>query len=256
MITINNSNKPPKWMMYVILILLVLLICALYRGCRQYDGSGRVDSVDTKGRLKRLINDSIENSKQLADNSIQRELLEGQLEVSDNKNTAYLDSFGVLNAIINNLKKRHKPVTASIDTNVTTVPNDYIEDCSGCFAALGQAQQLGLRYKSELDNKDNLTRSKIKVLDNRIGILEKQNAQLGKSYRSLLDSSKNAPVLRRTLFATIGAMSINQIMPNAIGGGFLYEDKRRRIFGLKYYVSEYGSVYQGEISFPLSLKKR
>jgi hypothetical protein len=135
------------------------------------------------------------------------------------------------------------------------VPNEYIEDCSGCFSALDKAQQLGLRYKLELDNKDNLTKSKVKVLDNRINILENQNAQLNKSYRSLLDSTnKKAYTLRRTLFATIGAMSINQIMPNAIGGGFLYEDKKRRIFGVKYYISEYGSIYQGEISLPLSLK--
>src|SRR6478735_3663675 len=234
-------------MVYAMLILLILLAYALYRECtKSYEGE--VNRGDIQGRLKRLINDSIESSKKLADNSIQRELLEGQLEVADNKNTAYLDSFDVL-------KKRYKPVVASVDTNVTTVPNEYIEECSGCFAAIDKAQQLGLRYKSELDNKDNLTKSKIKVLDNRISILENQNVQLGKSYRSLLDSTNKAvPALRRTLFATIGAMSINQIMPNAIGGGFLYEDKRRRIFGAKYYVSKYGSIYQGEISLPLSLK--
>lgn len=241
-------------MVYAMLILLILLAYALYRECRQ-SYEGEVNPVDIQGRLKRLINDSIESSKKLADNSIQRELLEGQLEVADNKNTAYLDSFGVLNSVLNGLKKRYKPVVASVDTNVTTVPNEYIEECSGCFAAIDKAQQLGLRYKSELDNKDNLTKSKIKVLDNRISILENQNVQLGKSYRSLLDSTNKAvPALRRTLFATIGAMSINQIMPNAIGGGFLYEDKRRRIFGAKYYVSKYGSIYQGEISLPLSLK--
>jgi hypothetical protein len=238
------------------LILLVLLICALYRGCRQFN-KDETSAVDINGRIERLLKDSTEKSKQLKENKLQNELLDGQIELANNKNELYLDSFRLLNDYISSLKKRYKPIVPSIDTNVTTVPNEYIENCSGCFVALDKAQQLGLRYKSDLDNKDRLNLSKINTLNSRIGILEKQNIQLKTDYVSLLDSTKAlTPTLKRTLFATIGAMAINQSFPNAIGGGLLYEDKKRRIFGAKYYISKYGSIYQGEVSFPLSLKKR
>ena len=242
-----------NWVVFALLLCIGLLIFALIKGCNNI-GTSKAQLVDYKGRIDKLEKDSIEFSKQLIDNSTQKELLEGQIEIADNKNIAYLDSFRTLNGYINVLKKRYKPVTPNIDTNITTVPNQYIEDCAGCFSALDKAQQLGLRYKSDLDNKDNLNLSKVNLLNKRIGILENQNAKLGNSYRSLLDSASKQQGIRRTLFLSLGAIAINQTLPNGIGGGFLYEDKKRRVYGGRYYISRYGSVYQADISFPLSLK--
>lgn len=254
MITINNSNKPPKWVIYAMLILLVLLVCSLYRGCKQFNHD-ESHVLNSKRRIDQLVRDSIENKKQLDENKIQIEFLDGQIALSENKDDLYLDSFRTLNNHITELKKRYRAVTPSEDTTVTLVPNAYIVDCADCFTSIDKAQQLGLRYKAQLDNADYLNKSKVKALDNRISLLEKQNAKLGKDYRSLIDSVSVAPPsLRRTLFVTVGTMSVNQSFPNAIGGGFLYEDKKRRIFGAKYYISKYGSIYQGEVSFPLSLK--
>jgi len=235
------------------LVLLGILIVALYKGCVRYRSVNN-DNVNMRWRIDQLLADSASTAKKLADNSIESFLLNGQIELINNKNEMYLDSFGNLNKEITYLRGRYKPIAPSVDTSVTTVPNEYIEDCAGCFDRLGKAQQLGIRYKAELDNKDQVYASKINVLNKRVGILEKHNEQLGKSYRSLLDSVPVKSDIRRTLFLTMGVMAINTNMPNAIGGGLMYEDKRRRIFGAKAYISKYGNVYQADVSFPLSLR--
>jgi hypothetical protein len=60
---------------------------------------------------------------------------------------------------------------------------------------------------------------------------------------------------RRTLFFKMGALAINQSLPNGIGIGAMYQDKRKRIFSVGYYITEYKTVYQAEVAFPLSLRK-
>lgn len=253
-ITINDSKQPPNWVKYVILISLIILAVGIYKGCMRFSKSD-TQSIDVNGRIDGLVKDSIETKNKLQENKTHIEFLDGQLALFNNKNDLYLDSFRLLNDHIIALKKRYKSVRPSEDTTVTVVPNEYIVDCADCFASIDKAQQLGIRYKSQLDNSVSLNNSKVNLLNDRISLLEKQNTQLGKSYRGLLDSTaKLAPSLRRTLFVTGGLMSINQVFPNAIGGGFLYEDKKRRVFGAKYYISKYGTVYQAEFSLPLSLK--
>lgn len=246
--------KLSNWFIFGTLLIFGLIMFGLIKGCEQYNKT-QDQLVDYKGRVEKLAQDSIEYSKQAIEYKNQNELIDGQLEVANNRNSLYLDSFRLLNDHINDLKKRYREVTPNEDTTVTLVPNSYISDCADCFTSIEKAQHLGLRYKAELDNADYLNKSKVNVLSNRISLLEKQNVQLGKNYRSLLDSaSKQKPELRRTLFLSMGAMSINQAFPNAIGAGFMYEDKKRRIYGAKYYISEYGSIYQADLSLPLSLK--
>lgn len=254
MITINTSKQPPNWVKYVILVSIIILGVAIYKGCVRFSKGG-AQAIDTKGRMDRLVKDSAEASHELIDLKNQVQVIDGQLGVAKNKESIYMDSFRVLNDHINNLKKRYRPVAPSNDTSVTVVPNDYIVDCADCFMTIEKAQKLGVQYRADLDHVNSLNESKVDLLSGKVSILEKQNVSLNKNYRSLLDSVTNKKSeLRRTLFFSLSALSINQIFPNAIGAGFLYEDKRRRIYGAKYYVSEHGPIYQADFSLPLSLK--
>jgi predicted nuclease with TOPRIM domain len=253
-ITINNSNTPPKWVVFLMLVILGVLIVALYKGCQNYNRN-ESKGIDVKGRIERLVKDSVDVHNEIKDLKTQLQVIDGELGASNNKNAAYLDSFRVLNDHINSLKKRYKPITPNKDTSVTVVPNEYVVDCADCFMTIEKVQQLGVQYKADLDHVNALNKSKVDLLSGKVSILEKQNVSLNKNYRSLLDSvTSKKSELKRTLFFSLSALSINQIFPNAIGAGFLYEDKRRRVYGAKYYVSEHGPIYQADFSLPLSLK--
>lgn len=243
----NKNNTK----LLIVLVLLGILILALYKGCVVYKKTGK-EMVDYKSRIETLEKDSAETASLLKANSDSLEFINGQLGVHENREAAFNDSFRVLNNRITALRKVHKPISPSVDTNVTTVPNEYINECEGCYDALASAQDKGLKYKAELDNKDQVYLSKLNTLNRRIKILETQNSKLSKDYRGALDSMPSG--LKRTLFFTVSAMSVSSVLPNAIGAGFMYEDKRRRIYGAKYYVSNVGPIYSAELSFPLSLR--
>lgn len=251
----NNSKRPSNLVIGFILLVLLALAIGLYKGCERFNRGGGAQ-IDTKGRIEKLMKDSAETHKELADLKIQVSVIDGQLDISNNQTSVYIDSFRILNAHINDLRKRYKAIVPPPDdTSLTLVPGAFIVDCGDCFTSIEKAQQLGVKLKAELDNVDYLNKLKVNALNNAISLLEMKNTQLRKDYKSLIDSTSNRKSeLRRTLFLSLGAMAINQTFPNAVGAGFLYEDKKRRVYGVKYYISEYGPIYQADVSLPLSLK--
>lgn len=225
----------------------------MYRGCKN-NKKKEAATASLQQRVDKLIEDSIRKEEELAENALTLEYADGQLSLSQIRVGVLEDSQVVLNDQITALRKRHVPITPNPDTNITTVPNQYINDCEGCFVALGKSQDLGLRYKAEADNRESLNLSKMNALNNRVKILELYNDQLSGDYRSVLDSlRKEKPSIRRTLYFSLGTMAIGQNLPNAVGAGFLYQDKKKRIFGVKYYIGK-ESIYQAEVAIPLSLR--
>jgi hypothetical protein len=248
-----NKNKLIKILIFVGIVLLVI---ALVKGCNN-NKKKESQIIDLQGRIDRYMQDSIESAENL---SLNRDTLEGistQLIFANANYEKVVYENTELGKRNMALLAKHKVVTPSLDTSITTVPNEYINDCESCFTSLNQSQELSVRFRAEADNKEQLLLSKINVQNNRVNYLEKINAQCNKNYKSLLDSSTNKKQeLRRTLFFSLGAMAIKQNLPNAIGAGLLYEDKRRRIFGASYYIGAYGSVYQAQVAFPLSLRTK
>jgi hypothetical protein len=249
--------KISNWAVFGLLVGIGLLIFALYRGCSNVKENAAL-SINYKERIRKLENDSIEEAKQRAAYYDTTEFLNVQLALSDNKLLSLTENLGKANDRIATLLKKHVPIEPNPDTNVTLVPNEYIEDCSGCFSELKNGQQLVLKYKTEKENQEKLFKSQISTKDSRINSLEIKNLQLISSYGTLLDSSQKQQSKleqRRTLFFKMGALAINQSLPNGIGIGAMYQDKRKRIFSVGYYITEYKTVYQAEVAFPLSLRK-
>lgn len=252
------SVKISNWGILGLLISIGILVFALYKGCDNVNKNATL-SVNYKERILKLEQDSIEQDKQRSAYFDTTEFLNGQLALSDNKLLSLTENLEQANDRIATLLKKHVPIGPNPDTNVTLVPNEYIEDCSGCFSELKNGQQLVIKYKSEKDNQEMLFKRQISTKDNRIKSLEAKTIQLTSNYRSLLDSSQkqqNKLEQRRTLFFKMGALAINQSLPNGIGIGAMYQDKRKRIFSIGYYITEYKTVYQAEVAFPLSLIKR
>lgn len=254
-ITINN--KTPKWPIYVILILIGILIVALYKGCDN-SKKHKATTIDLTGRINSLNDDNIRLAKEKEDLKLSVQVQEGQLEISDNKLLSLTENLEKANDRIATLLKKHVPIKPSSDSSTTLVPNEFINQCSECFSELESGQRLVTQYRAEKDNQEQIFKSQLATKDKLIKAIEKSNVVLAESYKELLDSTdlmQNKLEQRRTLFFKLGALAINQPMPNGIGAGLMYQDKRKRIFSIGYYVTEYKTVYQAEVAFPLSLRK-
>lgn len=250
------NKRKYNWVIFGLLILLGLLIAALYRGCGNAKNS---KEIDLSQRIKKLEADSINDAR---DKEVYQQTIEfqdGQLTLSNNKVASLAIGLDSANDRITALLRRHKPVIASTDTSITTVPNAFIADCSSCFIELENGQKLVLRYKAEKDNQESIFKGQINTKDSRIKSLEIVNRGVAQSYRSLIDTVdklKAKMEFRRTLYFKLGALAINQPFPNSAGAGLIYQDKMKRMFGVGYYISPFGSIYSADIAFPLSLKRK
>jgi len=248
-----------------IIVVMFILIFASIRGCN--NNKMALSQVEYfKERVEKAKNDSIVEAKDRKAFRDTIEFQDGQLSLSANKLSALSEDIEKANKQIDSLIKKHVPLTPNPDTSITTVPNLYINECEECFNSLETQHNQHIKYKAESDNERQLLRSKISVQGTRINVLEKKNDQWMDDYRELVESSnafqrtladqvqKNR---RRVLYIKMGALAINQYLPNAGGAGFMYQDKKKRIFNIGYYISpQYGPLYQMEIAFPLSFKKR
>jgi hypothetical protein len=246
--------KLPNWLKFTILIGFGILLLAYIRGCRNNQHNGAL-VVNYEARINDLIEDSIETAKKLIENDKQMEVLEGQLSLSNNKLLFLDENLGKANDRITILLKKHVPINPSLDTNVTLVPNIYLDDCADCFTELSNGQKLVIQYKAEKENQFNLLSGKINLKDNRIRDLETANVKLTSNYRSLIDSSKRFQDKLKPhgrLYLSWGVLFAP--WPTAAGAGLMYQNKRNMIYGMKWYYGDKGHMGELNLNFPLSLR--
>lgn len=246
--------KISNWFIFGALILIGVLIVSLIRGCDNFN-EAKQSNVNLAERIKVLQQDSLDNVTNNKQYEVQSEYLASQLETSNDSIKSLNEDLRDADKRIATLLKTHQSVSPNADTNITTVPNRYITDCADCFAELGNGQKLVLKYKLERDNQERIYKAQLEIKNNRINNLQDYSNKLYNNYKNLLDSSGKKLEQRGILFFKMSALAINQNLPNAGGAGFIYMDKKKRLFGVSAYLSNYGSVYQAEIAFPLSLKK-
>jgi hypothetical protein len=238
------------------LILIGLLIFALIRGCNNSRDNAAL-AVNYKQResdLKDILKKVNEENAAYKDTV---EFLNGQLSLTDNKLLSLNEDLRGANDRITTLLKKHVPITPSLDTNVTTVPNLFLDECADCFKELGNGQRLVIKYKAEKEGQEKTYKNLLSVKDNRINSLEKSNDSLMRSYTSLLDSSKKFQenfMPRGRLYLSWGVLW--SPWPVAAGAGVLYQNKRNMIYGAKIYYGVNKTQVETTMNFPLSFKKR
>lgn len=252
--------KIPNWLKLVSLVCLVLIIAALVRGCRQ-SKKQQIEIVNYKEQIKKHKADSVKEVKAKEAYRDSMEFIQGQWALSKNRELALNENLGKANDRITILLRKHVPIKPSSDTSVTTVPNEFINDCADCFHELENGRDSVLKYKAEKDNQEQLLLGKINIKDNRISFLEKSNAQLGQSNSVLLSSAKEMQDKwkpRGRLYLSWGVLW--SPWPVGAGGGLMYQNKRNVMFGLKGY---YGiprfektakTTVETTVNFPLSLR--
>lgn len=254
------TSKTPNWLKLAILLVIGVIILAAIRGYH----NGKVTLAENtqlkeanKALKERIINDSIER-KDSAD-SYQQAALAQEIfnSAQQDKLSSAWDSIDKANVRINKLLAKYKPISPSVDTNITTVPNEYIEECSQCFTELVSQQQREKNVKAQADIVQQSLNSTINSQQLRIAQMGREQVQANKNLndcRAINEAYQKKLELRRRLYFSMGVMSIKSIFPNAAGLGLMYQDKRYRIVGFRMYTSEYGSVKALDIHMPLSFR--
>lgn len=254
-------NTTPIWLRFAIIIGLCFIVFSLFRGCQRFraklaSADMYKEALDSTATVNKDLSHQMEIIKQESADTLA--VRDAELSLSNNKLAYYDDTLDAANKRINALLKKYKPIEPSVDTNVTVVPNEYIEECSGCFTELKNGQELVSRYKAEKDNQSMILNSKINGQSVTITKLERLNGQLQSNLNNLINVAKdNQKKLeqRRMLYFSMSTISLNQVLPTGIGGGFMYMDKRMRLFGGNAFVTNHGPVYQVQLSMPLSFKR-
>lgn len=248
-------HRDPKWQVYVIVVLAGLLVFALIRGCNHSKNHAAL-TVNYKVRISDLEKDSIDRIRQLHAYRDTLEFINGQLSLTDNKLLSLDEDLRGANDRITTLLKKHVPMLPSLDTNVTTVPNVFIDECADCFKELASGQKLVAMYKAEREGQETAHKNLLRVKDNRISSLEKSNASILKSYTTLLDSSErfqNKHIPRGRLYLSWGVILGSR--EKMVGAGLLYQTRNNMLYGSKWYYGANGTMVQASINFPLSLRK-
>lgn len=242
-----------KWLIVAILVGVGILMFALIRGCQNEKKAASL-AIDYKGRINKLTQDSIDLANHLSASGDTINFLNEQSALSDNKLLSLNENLDKANDRISILLRKHVPIKPNPDTSVTLVPNIYIEECSDCFEELSNGRDSVKKYRAEKDNQEQIYKGKLSVKDNRINLLEKSNTKITKDYKSLIDSTGS--IKRKGMLYFSYGVLWSAYLPKAVGAGFMYQDKRLRMYGVKGYFGSSKPMIETQVNMPLSFKKR
>lgn len=231
------------------IILLILLVCTLFVliPCNK--------SCNNIGPVPVTQTNEVESHNRDAAYADTIEFLNGQIELKNNQLAATKIEIDSFNLTVKLLKKKYKPVTPAIDTNVTIVPNEYISNCADCFAKLDAYDNRISASIADYNELNELYIQQAATYENQLIETQLQRDSCYKQFNKISQTAgKYEPAMKIKL--GIGAMSINSILPNAIGPGLMYEDKKGNDYIGRVYLSEYGKIYSIDIFKTISFRKR
>ena len=256
--------KVNPWIVGIGLVAIALIIFSMIRGCNNASTLSKekkqfVINLDSINK-KRLLDSAIASAKeQEYKNTI--ELQNGQIALWQNRFFSNEDSLKSASDRIDLLKKNHAALLATLsikDTSSLYVPGEYVNQCEECFGELNKDKCLVFAYKMSADSFAQALKNKTKIDSARIQELSAHNANLNLSLiKAITTGKKMAESIRPggKLLLSLSTLLIKANYPNAVGIGFGYQDNHNRMFAIKYFGGEYGSVKQVDLFMPLSFKK-
>lgn len=251
--------KLQPFVLGVLIFGLLLLFFLLIRGC--YNSKSQVLKASVlKLALDSLVqknkSDSIafKENKDRYDNSLA--YANGVIDLRNNQLQFAETNLLSVTYALTDLRKKHENVKPRSDTSVTLVPNEFINDCHGCFESLEFQKKLVSLYVQEVKGVDSAHLAKEKLQESRIGELTlERNAYRQNSNDAIAIAGRAQDALkpRSKVLFSIGVLWAP--LPRAVGAGIVYQDKRGRQFGAKAYASRWGALGETEVSLPLSFKR-
>lgn len=253
-----SLKRDQIWAIAVIIGIIILLV-ALIKGCHEnrgvYAKYKKLDSLNTA--LLNVINEDkyiIDSTQKAFQDTLEFERGQNALiEAQKQRTEEELDQVLKQNK---ELLDKHK-LAQYTDTTATLVPHGFIVECEGCFSRLESTTNLTLKYKSDYtklkeswDRQDKIYQSQLKSIVTERQKFNLKIESLAKQQQEYIDKAKP----RGRLYLSWGVLW--SPWPIAVGGGFMYQNKRNLIYGLKGYYGRGGTTVESTINFPLSLRFR
>lgn len=238
---------------------ILFLVFALIRGCNQ--SKLQVSKFNKIDSLNNALLGEIAKNKRVSDSTTQDyqdslEFVKGQytlVKEQETRTSAELQDVTKANKI---LIAKHK-LAEYTDTSAVTVPGEFVAECNECFGSLEKTTGLVERYKNDINNlqsnwdkQSQLYQKRFKELDaEKLGFYNKINI-LAKAQQEAIDKLKPHGQLYFSWGVLFGPL------PKMTGIGFVYQTKYKIQYGLKGYFGVYGSMVEGQMNLPLSLKHK
>jgi hypothetical protein len=245
----------------LILIGVGVLLFALFKGCKNGSelktklniSQSQLDSVTLKQERDSMA--SVQHEKDYKD-SLQ--FANGQLDLTQSRLETTQTQLLASGNNAAEWKRKYESVRPEINTT-TLVPNEFINDCHDCFDSLDYKNRLIGVYVGQVKEANIAHEKKEKLQENRImQVISERDTAIKRTQEatSLAKKYHDALEPKGVVYLTIAAISIQSILPNGIGAGIKYKDKRDKLYGAKVFGSNVGTIYEGELSLPLSSRRK
>lgn len=241
----------------IIIASILILIVALFKGCKQ--GKMEVAAKEKAIQLADSALSVIKEYKTITEASAkefqdtieyergQSELIRAQKERTENELDAAL-------AINKSLIEKHR-LSEYTDTSSMTVPNEYVTDCESCYTQLDATTKLSLKYKDDFGKATANWNSQRKSYETRLIQMDTEKTNFLNKIGSLSAKQKEAAEKLKPhgrLYLTWGV--VWKPWPWATGAGLMYQTKNNMMYGAKWYYGSSGQMIETTLNFPLSIK--
>lgn len=162
-----------------------------------------------------------------------------------------------LQAVIEANKKliaNYKTATYAVDTSATLVPADFINDCKDCFTKLEATTSAVEAYKNQANALQSLYIQQAVIDSAIIAELQAQKLKLNQDYNDMrIAAEVNARALtpKRQIKIGLAGQLSNVFLPNAVGPGIMYEDRKGRSIDAKAMFGNLQPTYVISVHAPL-----
>lgn len=241
----------------IISIIALLLLIALIINKYSYDSN----KEEVKNEL--IEKQEKENAAIKAEYEDSLNFVRGQAELQANANAAHTLRIRELEVGIDSLIKRHKitkgklksaPNLFNSDTGYVLAPNEYVNECEHCFNVLDNYKKESQQLRFERDSYDTIMRTQARIQEARITRLEEEKDLFKQAFLGISNKKKPEPT-RKVKCSAMGMLN-DLFIPNAGGGGLIYEDKKENEFGFHVLLSARGNMYLFNIAKTISFKRK
>lgn len=207
------------------------------------------------------FNATADSSKQAYVDSL--DFVRGQLDLQQEKSNAQQDRVTDLEKQVDSLLAKHNITKKNLqtypsDTGFTLAPNEYINECEGCFTLLDKYKKENVQLRFEKDSYDTLMRQQNNINEARIAQLDAERLRFNKLLNDcrLARSSVQACDTTRKVKLSLMGMFSDPFMPKGGGFGVIYEDKRFNEYGGHVVFSNAGNIYLFNIAKTISFRRK
>jgi hypothetical protein len=159
------------------------------------------------------------------------------------------------------LIKKHNATDYSriVDTSAVLMPCEFVNDCKDCFDRLEKTTDSVEFYRFAADQTQVLFISQASIDSARIDQLEKEKLKLNQQYNDMRISAEvNARSMESTwkIKTGIAGRLNDKFLPNGVGPGIMYEDKKGRDFSVKALFGSGPASYIIDVFVPFSFKNK